>query len=92
MLKRTVLSIAIIIPTIAQAAVYQCKVNGQTVFSDHPCGSDAKEIEVNAPPINGGTSMQTEAGDKFVKSRELDREIKRLERKRKSSETPWTKR
>ncbi len=80
MLKRTVLSIFLIAPAIGHPAVYQCKVNGQTTFSDQPCGDNAKEIQVKAPPVNGGGSMQTEAGDRFVKSRELDREIRRLER------------
>jgi len=82
MLRRTLLSILLITPALGHAAVYQCKVNGQTIFSDQPCGDNAKEITVKAPPVNGGGSMQTEAGDRFVKSRELDREIRRLEREK----------
>ena len=82
MLRRTVLSFLFLVPALGNAAVYQCKVNGQTTFSDQPCGDDAKKIEVKPPPVNGGGSMQTEAGDTFVKSRELDREIRKLERKK----------
>src|SRR5690554_3050753 len=54
MLKRTLFFIALISPGIAQAAIYQCTVNGQTVFSDHPCGEDSKQIENRPAPAIGG--------------------------------------
>ncbi|WP_442914997.1 DUF4124 domain-containing protein [Marinobacter sp. G11] len=32
------LLISLSIPALGHTAVYQCKTNGQTVFSDQPCG------------------------------------------------------
>lgn len=37
----------------ASAAIYQCQVNEQTVFSDTKCGKDAKEVEAEAAVIGG---------------------------------------
>lgn len=54
MLKRTILSIAILAPALTHAAVYQCKVNGQTIFSDQPCGDNAKELDHKPTPAIGG--------------------------------------
>lgn len=89
MLKRTLLFIALTIPALSNAAVYQCKVNGQTVFSDQPCGNDAKEIEVKGPARSGGGSMVGEGGKQFLEGRDrkakverIDRQISDLERQR----------
>ena len=82
MIRRILFVLAITAPAISHGAVYQCKTNGQTVFSDRPCGDDAKEIEVKAPASNGGGTMQSEAGDRFIQGRALDREIRDLEREK----------
>lgn len=37
----------------AQAAIYQCQNQGLTVFSDHPCGDDARTVDVD-PVQTGG--------------------------------------
>lgn len=93
MLKWILLLTALTIPTLSYGAVYQCKVNGQTVFSDQPCGDDAREIEVNAPQSNGGGSMVTQGSRDFLKAREqtneisrIDREIDRLKDKKKAAQ------
>ncbi len=78
MLKRTLLFIALTTPALSNAAVYQCKVNGQTVFSDQPCGNDAQKIEVRTSKIGTGGSMASDAGNRFVRARELEREIRDL--------------
>ena len=78
MFKRTLLIAVIIAPALANGAVYQCKENGQTVFSDRPCGDDAKEIDHKAAPKLGG-SLATEQGDIFVEKRQIERKIRRLE-------------
>lgn len=85
MLKRIVLSIALIAPAVSSAAVYQCKVNGQTVFSDQPCGDDAKKIEVRAPKSQG-SSMVSDGSARFMRARELQREIRALEREKSNAE------
>lgn len=82
MLKKTVMVIALSAPAFGYGAVYQCKVDGQTIFSDQPCGADAKEIEVKAPGLQGGSSMQSDAGNRFVEVRQLERDIQRLEREK----------
>jgi len=84
--KRIVLFVAVVTPALGQAAVYQCKVDGQTVFSDRPCGDNAKEIEVDAPAVSGGGSMVSDRAREFMAGREkkervqdIDRDIDRLE-------------
>jgi len=54
MLIRTILTISLLVPALSHAAVYQCTVNGQTVFSDHPCGDNAKELDHEPAPAIGG--------------------------------------
>lgn len=79
MLKRTILSIALLAPALTQAAVYQCKVNGQTVFSDQPCGDDAKEIDVK-PPARNGSDMVSDGARDFLEHRDRKNKIERIDR------------
>jgi len=48
----------------AEAAIYKCTVNGQTVFSDKPCAADAKEIEVKVYRPDQGAAEEVEARTK----------------------------
>ncbi len=48
------LLLLLVLPAMANAAVYKCTVNGQAVFSDSPCGDDAKEIDHQPAPAIGG--------------------------------------
>lgn len=80
--KRTLLLAALFIPALGHAAVYQCEVNGQTVFSDQPCGDNSREIEIRSSKIGSGDSMTSEAGNLFVQERELERDIRNLENKK----------
>ena len=82
MLKRTILTVTLIAPALSNAAIYQCKVNGQTIFSDQPCGNNAKEIEVRAPARTGTGAMVTEGSNRFMEERRLQREIRSLEREK----------
>lgn len=65
--------------TSASAAVYQCNVGGQKVFSDRPCATDAKEIEVKAAPKVGG-SLVTDADRSLLQTFDNDRAVKRIDR------------
>lgn len=47
-------AISLALPSIANAAVYKCTVDGQAVFSDSPCGDDAKELDHKPAPAIGG--------------------------------------
>jgi len=78
--KRTLLTIALVAPIFGHAAVYQCIVNGQTVFSDQPCGDSAKQIEVKAPPVSGSGPMVTDNAKKFMAHRETMRKVQLVER------------
>lgn len=87
MQKEITLSLAILsgIPSLASAAIYQCKVDGQTIFSDQPCGDNAKEIEVKGPARSGTGSMVGAGSQEFLEHRDrkakveqIDREISRL--------------
>lgn len=54
MLRRILLAGLLASTTAANAAVYQCDNNGQPVFSDVPCGDNAKEIDHEPAPAIGG--------------------------------------
>lgn len=88
MLKRIILLIALTASALGHAAVYQCKVNGQTVFSDQPCGDDAKEINIK-PPARNGSGMVSDGARDFLEHRDrkakterIGRDIERLEREK----------
>jgi hypothetical protein len=34
----------VLLPTAAAGAIYQCEQNGRKIFSQQPCGADAKEV------------------------------------------------
>ncbi|WP_144822409.1 DUF4124 domain-containing protein [Marinobacter piscensis] len=80
MLKRALVFIGFFIPVFGYAAVYQCESDGQTIFSDQPCGSDAKRIHVKAPVRMGGGPMVNERGQKFLESRDRKKEVAGIDR------------
>ncbi|OEY66790.1 DUF4124 domain-containing protein [Marinobacter sp. X15-166B] len=80
MLKRMLFLFAITAPAYSYSAVYQCKVNGQTVFSDQPCGNDAKKIEIKAPTTQGGASMAGDGVQDFLRHREKKQQVERIDR------------
>ncbi|OEY67773.1 DUF4124 domain-containing protein [Marinobacter sp. X15-166B] len=61
MLKKTMFLMAIATPALACGAVYQCRIDGQTVFADEPCGEDATKIRVEAP---NSIDLKTPKADK----------------------------
>lgn len=76
MFKRMFLIAALSLPALTQAAIYQCTVNGQKVFSDTPCGKDATEITVDPVTVGGrldtGTNIQTYKSPKRTQSADND--------------------
>ena len=56
MLKEVIISIMLLLAlqATANAAVYKCTINGQAVFSDEPCGEDAKKLDHQPAPAIGG--------------------------------------
>lgn len=63
MLRRTLFAAILVAPTLASSAIYQCEQDGQTVFSDSPCGDNAAEINVDPVTVGGrldtGTDVET---------------------------------
>lgn len=83
-----VMAAVFLLPVTSQAAIYQCVVDGQTEFSDQPCGDTSKKIEHKAAPMVGG-SMANSGTDEFLEHRAskrkielIDREISSLQKKR----------
>ncbi|HET8799616.1 MAG TPA: DUF4124 domain-containing protein [Marinobacter sp.] len=56
MLKEVIISTVLLLALSvnASAAVYKCTVDGQAVFSDEPCGEDAKKLDHEPAPLIGG--------------------------------------
>ena len=63
------------------AQIYKCVgESGATQFSDKPCGKSAEEITVDVPATSG-VSLAEPVSEDEKDARQLDREIKQLERK-----------
>ena len=80
MLRRILLAGLVVSSATAQAAVYQCKVNGQTIFSDQPCGENAKEIEIRTAAPSSGSSMVSARAQEFLKHRDQQAKLRRIDR------------
>ena len=57
-----VLGLLTVIP--AQAQVYRCSENGQTAYSDHPCGTRSREVPLidNTPTAADQRSEERRVG------------------------------
>lgn len=56
-MRKLLFVLALSVPAVAQATMYRCELNGSTVFSDRPCGDDAKEVTVD--PVTVGGQLDT---------------------------------
>ena len=70
--------------SVAAQTIYQCEVDGQLVFSQQPCGEDAKEIEHDFPVVELADPAETRPGnfmddDNYVKRVRIERRISRHE-------------
>lgn len=89
MLKRALVLIGFFIPVFAHPAIYKCEGDGPTIYSDQPCGNDAKRIQIKAPARMGSGSEVGGRGQKFLDSPDqkkelavIDEDIERLRRKK----------
>tara|TARA_R110002126_G_scaffold54466_10_gene147473 strand:- start:135 stop:614 length:480 start_codon:yes stop_codon:yes gene_type:complete len=86
-------AIVLLLAFSAQAQVYKCEHNGQTTFSQVPCGDNAEAVTIDvvnpasadatAPAQNAETVKANATHDRIgvnIKKRDLDAKIKRLER------------
>lgn len=61
----------------AQAQVFRCEQNGNTVFSDQPCGEDAESVELRDNRIGGSFNQNLpaqEAADPEEQAKESEPE------------------
>jgi hypothetical protein len=69
-MKKTILALALLVPSLALASIFQCQNNGKIEFRDEPCdkGSNSKEITA---ALEKGSAKENEAY-KLVKLMKLD--------------------
>ena len=73
-----------------QAAVYKCEKDGVTTFSQTPCGDDAETTNyttvgqgTNQPDTSSvTTSKDPNEVDKYIKQRQLGRQVKKIEQEK----------
>lgn len=68
----------------AQAGIYKCVVNGQTVFSQHPCGDQAVEVKPKVIQPSASAMAEQQAANASVQaaasSMERSRRMVQIER------------
>ncbi|MCK2088096.1 DUF4124 domain-containing protein [Thauera aromatica] len=71
---------ALLIATAAHAQVYKCRIDGQAVFADRPCATDAQPLDIRpaagpgTPPAPGAPTTLDKINasvDEMVRSRQL---------------------
>ncbi len=83
------ITLLLILASSANAAVYECNVEGQTIYSDQPCGDDAVEIEVKEVNVlSKNKSQQPEkiaenkkAISGYIENANIERRVKTLRSK-----------
>ncbi|MDX1692216.1 MAG: DUF4124 domain-containing protein [Ketobacteraceae bacterium] len=71
--------VILLLPLLAHAEIYHCQENGKEVFSDSPCGTEARVIEVQSPGKTG-TQLSNESMKAVSKALEKDRQKRELDR------------
>lgn len=75
---------AILAAPMAQAEIYKCKVNGQTVFSQQPCGEHAVEVKPKVSQPSAAAVAEQQAVNASVQaaasSMERSRRMGQIER------------
>lgn len=66
------------LPVCVSAEIFQCVNNGQTTFSDTPCGDDAKLIHVE-PPARHGSKLSNRKLGKLADDMHSERMKRELE-------------
>ena len=78
MLRPAFLALGLTLAMSAAADVYRCEQDGQTVFSDSPCGENAENLgDVEAPKPGG--SMGSGLSDEFFNERSQERGLKHID-------------
>lgn len=64
-------------PALAQAEIYKCKVNGQTLYSDSKCADNAEKVDIVVEKVDVKNSenlkRQTEQSQQAVDSKQKQR-------------------
>ncbi|NMV39647.1 DUF4124 domain-containing protein [Ralstonia insidiosa] len=74
-----VLGLLTVIP--AQAQVYRCSENGQTAYSDHPCGTRSREVPLidNTPTAADQKAARERASAEAAEVREMETSRRRTQ-------------
>ncbi len=70
---RTVLCILLLLPGLVSGSVFKCITNGKTIYSQHPCGENSRQVEnqivvVPAQMPSTGESSSRRAGSEATSS------------------------
>ncbi len=71
----------LVLPTAAHAGVYKCSLEGRVVYTDHPCYSDAPELEL-APPIGEAAPDNTPTDAELARRYDAELAAQKARRKR----------
>lgn len=83
-MRTIILTVAMLAAPFAQADIYKCKVNGQTVFSQMPCAPDAVVVQPKVVQPSAAAVAEQEAVNASVRaaasSMERSRRMGQIER------------
>lgn len=65
---RTLLYILLLMPSLATATTYKCVVDGQTTYSQEPCGANAEEFQAKKKLSGVGTPTPVSGGQRSEES------------------------
>ncbi|MEQ6884974.1 DUF4124 domain-containing protein [Salicola sp. Rm-C-2C1-2] len=80
MQRPALLAIGLVLAIPAPAEIYRCDQDGETVFSDSPCGSDAEKLEDVSAPKPGG-DMGSGINEELQQQRSAERALESINRK-----------
>lgn len=76
-MKIQLFPLLLLVPMTGQAAVYQCQVDGRTVFTDHPCRGPGHEVVLEVDVSSDDASVDYGAVNAGIRDRVAARSDKR---------------
>ncbi len=89
-MKYLLTTLAVLITTTAHAQIYRCEINGETIYSQQPCATDAETVELRYHRVDPQSAAAAASSAADLKAsndamtrerriREIGNEIGRLE-------------
>ena len=66
---------SVALPSLASGKVYRCQRGEVTVFSQQPCGKDAKVVNIHAPSSNATKQTNEQTPAQYVAEQQKQRQI-----------------